>query len=105
MRKLSIYREYISCVIISLLVVMFPVSIFGEVDTNGFYDAKWGMSASQVREKFNSLFTSPDVVVRNTQNGDEKDLIAVETKKIFNCTVGSGFDFIFRNDKLYMRSG
>ena len=74
----------------------------GEIDTDGFYDTKWGMSVSQVREKFNLLFTTPSVEVRSTQNGDETDLTAVETKNILGCTVGNGFVFRFRNDELHM---
>ncbi len=82
MRKISIYQKYVGPVGILLLILMLPITIFAETpDAGGFYSAKWGMSVSQVREKFNFLFTSPGVEVTSRQTGNETILGLVEAKK------------------------
>jgi hypothetical protein len=102
MRKISIYRKYIDPSGILLIILMLPITIFAETpDTDGFFGAKWGMSVSQVREKFNFILTSPGVEVRSTQTGIDTVLILTEAKNILGCTVGIAFLFKFRNDELY----
>ena len=72
-----------------------------EAEAEGYLDAKWGMSLSQVKEALNYLFTDPSVTVKTSPAG--KSLTATTAKKMFftNCMVEEVFDFNFMNDKLY----
>lgn len=70
----------------------------GIADADEFWFGKWGMSVKQVQEIANAL----NFKVEITRWGNKAQLMTEEVKNIRGCKVGSGFNFSFRNDRLYM---